>query len=86
MSIFSGILTTVWLRARGTLRLPAGHHHQWRGHGPTAAIDTNRFNIPAQDLGSALTLFGQQSDREIVFSPEATRAKKPRRWWAKCHC
>ncbi len=36
---------------------------------------TNRFNIPAQDLSAALTLFGQQSDREIVFSPEATRAK-----------
>ncbi len=41
----------------------------------SATGDTSRFDIPAQDMGTALTLFGEQSDREIVFSPETTREK-----------
>ena len=34
------------------------------------------YNIPAQDLGTALTQFGQQSEREIVFSADLTRNRK----------
>ena len=36
------------------------------------------FNIPAQDLGTALTQFGQQSEREIVFSADLTRNLRAR--------
>ncbi|HET9160573.1 MAG TPA: TonB-dependent receptor, partial [Caulobacteraceae bacterium] len=36
------------------------------------------YNIPAQDLGTALTQFGQQSEREIVFSADLTRNRMAR--------
>jgi outer membrane receptor protein involved in Fe transport len=36
------------------------------------------YDIPAQDLGAALTQFGQQSEREIVFSADLARNKKAR--------
>jgi len=36
------------------------------------------FDIPAQDLGTALTQFGQQSEREIVFSADLTRNRRAR--------
>jgi iron complex outermembrane recepter protein len=44
--------------------------------GPASAEDGRRFDIPTQNLDTALTLFGQQSDREIVFSPDVAKAKK----------
>jgi len=36
------------------------------------------YDIPAQDLGTALTQFGQQSEREIVFSADLTRNRRAR--------
>lgn len=35
---------------------------------PALAQEQVVYDIPAQDLGPALTQFGQQSEREIVFS------------------
>jgi len=44
----------------------------------TAPQTRATFNIPAQDLGTALTQFGQQSEREIVFSADLTRNRHAR--------
>ena len=42
------------------------------------SAERTAFNIPAQDLGTALTQFGQQSEREIVFSADLTRNRRAR--------
>src|SRR6266699_3342813 len=38
--------------------------------------DRHHFDIPAGDLGKALTLLGQQAEREIVFPAEIARGKR----------
>jgi outer membrane receptor protein involved in Fe transport len=47
---------------------------------PAAALAQGQapvaYDIPAQDLGTALTQFGQQSEREIVFSADLTRNRR----------
>jgi iron complex outermembrane receptor protein len=42
------------------------------------AQSSNRhhFDIPVEDLGKALTLLGQQAEREVVFPAEITRGKR----------
>src|SRR5262245_17422568 len=43
---------------------------------PPAATDIKvRIDIPAQDLSTALTQFGRDTRTEIVFSPDAVKAK-----------
>jgi iron complex outermembrane receptor protein len=47
---------------------------------PHAALaqssDRHHFDIPAGDLGEALTLLGQQAEREVVFSADIARGKR----------
>src|SRR6266404_3395451 len=38
--------------------------------------DRHHFDIPTGDLGEALTLLGQQAEREIVFPAEIARGKR----------
>jgi len=40
------------------------------------SVDRHHFDIPAGDLGKALTLLGQQAEREIVFPAGIARGKR----------
>ena len=65
VSSFGRLRNMLLAGCAGLALLPAGALAQ--------AKDRVNFDIPGQDLGTALTQFGQQSEREIVFPADLTR-------------